>query len=195
MKESIWKQISSSSLFFSRFLSFSLSPFIKFARVNGSRYQASGTERRHLDNGNVGRPSRSNFSARPDRLCSVGGSSKWPLAGFSQSVVAARRRLCFRKSSFSRWKILSLSLSLSVLWREKELRIEDRKEKEKNEGEEEARERERGSSLMLYRAVRPTGFGPLSRFWNPSIDPLARDIRFLLASISSFCSRYDGYET
>lgn len=68
----------------------------------------------------------------------MGGSSKWPLAGFSQSVVDyVSEKVVFRGGRFS------LSLSLSVLWREEELRIEDRKEKEKNEGEEEARERER----------------------------------------------------
>lgn len=54
--------------------------------------------------------------------------------------------------------------------------IENMKEKDREgEGERErerARKSEKELSLMLYRAVRPTGFGPLSRFWNPSIDPL-----------------------
>lgn len=120
-----------------------------------------------------------------------GRSSKWPR--FSQSAGFLAVDYFSEKVSFFAVKD-SLSLSLSLYFG-----VEDRKEEEKKTKERRRRierERDRESSLMLYRAVRPTGFGPLSRFWNPSIDPLARDIRFLLASISSFCSpRYDGYET
>lgn len=156
-----------------------------------SRYQASGTERRYLDNGNVGRPEPIKFFRATWPPVFRGRSSKWPR--FSQSAGFLAVDYFSEKVSFFAVKD-SLSLSLSLYFG-----VEDRKEEEKKTKERRRRierERDRESSLMLYRAVRPTGFGPLSRFWNPSIDPLARDIRFLLASISSFCSpRYDGYET
>ena len=107
---------------------------------------------------------------------SSGRSSKW-LAGFSLGAQSVSRGLFSEKFAapdhvrdflhFGRERDGKRAVRTGNM-KEKETETDTQRKREKEGG----RERERESSLMLYRVVRPTGFGPLSRFWNPSIDPL-----------------------
>ena len=110
----------------------------------------------------------------PRDLILFGTLVKVAVAGFSLGAQSVRPWIIFRKVP----RHPTTSEIFLHFGRERDrgggraARIGDVKKRMTETDTQKERERETESSLMLYRAVRPTGFGPLSRFWNPSIDPL-----------------------